>query len=186
MERYMLHLENEQYLPHNSRDVVHKARELCKGVIASIRVCRIASKFVELDVSVDKDNFDAIVACLEPIGKLDNARHVVEEDTSKDDGIRDGIFYFNHERYWEAHEAWEGVWKKCKGSEKILVQGLILLAVSFAHCQKNDVTIGLGMLDRVEEKIGNSTGSYHGINIDSIKYRVAKMKHDKKLVRFEV
>ena len=60
------------------------------------------------------------VACLEPIGKLDNARHVVEEDISKDDGIRDGIFYFNHERFWEAHEAWEGVWKNARGKKNSL------------------------------------------------------------------
>ena len=63
MERYMLHLENQQYIPRNSRDVVHRARELCKDIIASIRVCRIASKFVELDVSVDKKDFET-VCCL--------------------------------------------------------------------------------------------------------------------------
>ena len=182
----MLHLENQQYVPRNSRDIVHKARELCKDIIASIRVCRIASKFVELDISVDKKDFDIVVACLEPIGKLDNVRHVVEEDISKDDGIRDGIFYFNHERFWEAHEAWEGAWKKCRGQEKLLVQGLILLAVSFAHCQKNDAIIGLGMLSRTEEKIGDYTGLYHGIDIDRIKNKISVMKQNKNLVRFEV
>ena len=186
MERYMIHLQNQKYIPRNSRDVVHKARELCRGMVASIRVCRIASKFVELDVSVAKEDFDSIVDRLEPIGKLDNVRHVVEEEISKDDGIRDGIFYYNHERFWEAHEAWEGVWKKCKGREKLLVQGLILLAVSFAHCQKDDDLIGLGMLDRAEEKIGDYSGSYHGINIDRIKDKIAEMKENRKLVRFEV
>lgn len=186
MERYMLHLENKQYLPRHSRDVVHRARDLCRDIIVSIRVCRIASKFIELDVSVDSENFDAIVARLEPIGKLDNVRHVIEEDVSKDDGIRDGIFYYNHERFWEAHEAWEGVWKKCKNQEKLLVQGIILLAVAFAHCQKNDVLIGLGMLSRAEEKIGDSAGSYHGIDIDRIKKKITEMKQTKNLVRFEV
>jgi len=24
-----------------------------------------------------------------------------------------------NERFWEAHEAWEGVWKKCNGLEKL-------------------------------------------------------------------
>lgn len=186
MERYMLHLENRRYLPVHSRQVVHKARDLCRDIEASVRVCRIASTFVELDVSVDPLDFDKVVASLEPIGKLENVRHVTEEEISKDDGIRDGIFYYNNERFWEAHEAWEGVWKKCKGQEKLLVQGLILLAVSFAHCQKNDVIIGLGMLGRSIEKIGDYDGLYHGIDISRIKQKIAQMQQNQKLVRFEV
>ncbi len=186
MERYMLHLENRQYVPRNSRDIVHRARNLCRGIAASIRVCRVASRFVELDVSVEKEDFDAVVRRLEPIGRLDNARHVVEESISKDDGIRDGIYYYNHERFWEAHEAWEGVWKKCRGEEKSLVQGLILLAVSFAHCQKDDDLIGLNMLTRAEEKIGDYSGSYHGIDIDRVKDKIAEMKEGRRLVRFDV
>lgn len=186
MERYMLHLENSRYLPHNSRTLVHRARDLCAGIAASIRVCRVASSFVELDVSVNLEDFDRVVRRLEPIGRLDNARHVVEEEISKDDGIRDGIFYYNNERYWEAHEAWEGVWKKCSGGEKLLLQGLILLAVAFAHGQKNDKLIGIGMLDRAEEKIGDNAGRYHGIDIDRIKEKITSMKRAKDLVRFSI
>jgi len=186
MERYMLHLENRRYVPRNSRAIVHKARDLCRGIVASIRVCRVASRFVELDVSVEKEDFDAVVKRLEPIGKLDNVRHVVEESVSKGDGIRDGIYYYNHERFWEAHEAWEGAWKKCKGEEKSLVQGLILLAVSFAHSQKNDDLIGLNMLTRAEEKIGGCSGTYRGIDIDRVKSKITEMKENRELVRFEV
>lgn len=186
MERYMLHLENKSYLPRNSRSLVHKARDLCRGMVASIRVCRVASSFVELDVSINAEDLDRVVKRLESIGRLDNARHVTVEDVPKDDGIRDGIFYYNHERFWEAHEAWEGSWKMSKGREKLLLQGLILLAVSFAHCQKNDESIGIRMLNRVQEKIGDYTGTYHGIDIDRIKSKTAIMKREKKLVRFEI
>ena len=190
MERYMLHLENRGYVPRNSRAIVHRARDLCRGIAASIRVCRVASGFVELDVSVDKDDFDAVVSRLAPIGGLDDARHVTEEEgggeVTKDRGLCDGIFYYNHERFWEAHEAWEGVWKRCDGREKLLVQGLILLAVSFAHCQKNDDLIGLGMLGRAEEKIGDHTGTYHGMDIDRIRRKITEMRTNRRLVRFEV
>ncbi len=186
MERYMLHLENRRYVPRNSRELVHRARDLCRGIAASIRVCRVASRFVELDVSVDPSDFDSIVNRLEPIGRLDNVRHVTEESATKEDGIRDGITYYNSERFWEAHEAWEGVWKKCTGHEKSLVQGLILLAVSFAHCQKDDEAIGIGMLDRAMEKIGGQAGTYNGIDIDRVKSKIAEMKQNRALVRFEV
>ena len=78
----MLHLKNNGHVPMNSRDLVHKARELCSG-IASIRIARVASKFIEFDVSVEKEKFDQVVEKLSSIGKLDNARHVVEEEIEK-------------------------------------------------------------------------------------------------------
>ena len=49
MERYMLHLKNTRYGPENSREVVYKARDLASEMNASIRVARIAKKFVELE-----------------------------------------------------------------------------------------------------------------------------------------
>ena len=186
MERYMLHLQNNGYSPQNSRELVHKARELCYEMGASIRVARVASKFVEFDVSVEKGKIETVVEKLSPIGKLDNARHVVEEEIAKEDGIKDGIFYFNNERFWEAHEAWEGVWKKCSGREKEVIQGIILVAVAFAHSQKNDDEIGLGMFGRALEKIGDFSGMYHNIDVDKIKTNITEMRKIGKLTRFQI
>ncbi len=185
MERYMLHLKNNGYVPMNSRDLVHKARELCSG-IASIRIARVASKFIEFDVSVEKEKFDEVVEKLSPIGKLDYASHVVEEEIVKEDGIKDGIFYFNNERFWEAHEAWEGVWKKCYGREKEVIQGIILVAVAFAHSQKNDNAVGIGMFGRALEKIGDFSGMYNNIDVDRIKKKITDMQKTKELTLFQV
>lgn len=186
MERYMLHLQNNGYVPLNSRELVHKARELCSDLGALVRVARVASKFVEFDVSVEKEKLDSVIKKLNTIGKLDNARHVVEEEIEKEDGIKDGIFYFNNERFWESHEAFEGVWKKCYGKEKELVQGIILVAVAFAHSQKNDDAIGIGMLGRVAEKLGNSPSIYHNIDVDRIRNKIKDMQNSRELVRFQI
>ena len=186
MERYMLHLENNGYLPLNSRELVHRARELCSDIGASIRVARVASKFVEFDVSVEKEKFDSVVEKLSSIGKLDNARHVVEEEIEQEQGIKDGIFYFNNERFWEAHEAWEGVWKKCNGLEKEVIQGIILVAVAFAHSQKNNNSVGLGMFGRALEKIGDFTGMYHNIDVDRIRKLITHMRKTGEITRFQV
>ncbi len=186
MERYMLHLKNNGYLPLNARELVHRARELCSDIGASIRVARVASKFVEFDVSVEKEKFDSVVEKLSSIGKLDNARHVVEEEIEQEQGIKDGIFYFNNERFWEAHEAWEGVWKKCNGLEKEVIQGIILVAVAFAHSQKNDDSVGLGMFGRALEKIGDFTGMYHNIDVDRIRKLITHMRKTGEITRFQV
>lgn len=183
MPRYMVHLENPKYLPQDSRHLVHRARKLC-GKMASVRVCRVASSFVELDVSTD--DLEGASAALSAMGQMRDARLVDEEDVPKDRGMKDGIFYYNSERYWEAHEAWEGVWKKCSGPEKRLVQGLILLAVSFAHAQKNDAPIGVAMLARAQEKIGDWSGAYHGIDIDEVRGRIGSMRSSGRLERFSV
>ena len=182
----MIHLENNGYRPKDSRDIVHKARFLCANLGASIRVVRVATTFIELDVSVEKEKFDTIIKKLSPIGKLDNVRHVIVEEITKDDGIKDGIFYFNNERFWEAHEAWEGAWKHCHGEEKSLIQGIILVAVAFAHSQKNDIDIGINMFGRALEKIGDFKGLYHNIDVDRIRKKIISMRHSGEMVLFKI
>ena len=186
MERYMLHLKNDGYMPVNSRELVLKARELVSVFGASVRVVRVASNFIEFDISVEKEKLDAVIKKLGIIGKLDNTRHVVEEEIEKEDGIKDGIFYFNNERFWEAHEEWESGWKKCSGREKEVIQGLILVAVAFAHSQKNNDSIGLGMFGRALEKIGDFPVMYDKIDVDRIRKKITEMRNTDEIIRFQI
>ena len=182
----MLHLKNTKYGPEHSREVVYKARDLASDMDVSIRVARIARKFVELDVSVEPSDLDSLIKKLAPIGPVDNIRHVVEEEIDKEQGIKDGIFYFNNERFWESHEAFECVWKKCFGREKELVQGIILVAVAFAHAQKDELSIGVGMLSRALEKLGTSPSMYHSIDVDRIRKKAIEMQQANELTIFEI
>ena len=182
----MLHLKNTKYGSEHSREVVYKARDLASDMNVSVRVARIAPKFVELDVSVEPEELDTLVEKLSPIGPIDNIRHVFEEEIDKEQGIKDGIFYFNNERFWESHESFEGVWKKCFGREKELVQGIILLAVAFAHAQKDELSIGIGMLSRALEKLGTSPSTYHSIDVDRIRTKTIEMQQANNLVTFEI
>ena len=186
MERYIIHLKNNGYHPMHSSDLVHRAREICSDMHASIRVARVASKFLEFDVSINPNDLDLLIEKLSPIGELDNTRHVIEEKIEKEEGIKDGVFYFNNERFWESHESLEGVWKKCYGKEKELVQGIILLAVAFAHRQKNENSIGIGMLGRALEKLGDSPAVYGSIDVDRIRNKIKEMQTTKDLAVFEI
>jgi hypothetical protein len=182
----MIHLKNTGYYPKHSRELVYRARDLTSNMNASIRIARIARNFVEFDVAVEKEDLDSLVEKLSPIGSVDNIRHVVEEKIKKEQGISDGIFYFNNERFWESHEAFEGVWKQCFGREKELVQGIILMAVAFAHAQKNDISIGIGMLRRVLDKLGTSPSMYHSIDVDRIRNKAIEMQKANDLTMFEI
>ena len=186
MERYLLHFKNEKYSPKHSREIVYKARDLVSDMNVNVRLCRIASKFIEFDVAVEQDDFDTLLEKLSPIGEIDNVRHVIEEDIEKDQGIKDGIFYFNNERFWECHEAFEGAWKQCVGREKEMLQGIILVAVAFAHAQENDDALGIGMLRRALEKLGTSPSMYQSIDVDRIRDKAVKMQQENKLTIFEI
>ena len=186
MERYLLHFKNEKYLPENCRELAYKARDLASDMNVSVRLARVASKFIEFDVASEKEDLDPLLEILSPIGEIDNVRHVVEEHIEKDKGIQDGIFYYNNERFWECHEAFEGVWNQCYGREKELVQGIILVAVAFAHEQENEESIGIGMLGRALEKLGTSPSMYYSIDVDRIRKKAVEMQQAKKLTRFEI
>jgi predicted metal-dependent hydrolase len=186
VERYLLHFKNEKYLPENCRELAYRARDLASDMNVSVRLARVASKFIEFDVASEKEDLDPLLEILSPIGEIDNVRHVVEEHIEKDKGIEDGIFYFNNERFWECHEAFEGVWNQCYGREKELVQGIILVAVAFAHEQENEESIGIGMLGRALEKLGTSPSTYYSIDVDRIRKKAVEMQQVKKLTRFEI
>jgi len=182
----MLHFKNKDFGPENSREIINNARDLTSDMNVSVRVARIASKFVEFDVGVEKEDLDTLVEKLSSIGPIDNIRHVIEEKIDKEQGIKDGIFYFNNERFWECHEAFEGVWKQCFGLEKQLVQGILLFAVAFAHAQEDELSIGIGMLSRVLEKLGTSPSMYNSIDVDRIRNKAIEMQQANNLTTFAI
>ena len=182
----MLHFKNKAYGPEHSREIINKARDLTSDMNVSVRVARIATKFVEFDVGVEKEDLDALVEKLSSIGPIDNIRHVIEEEIDKDQGVKDGIFYFNNERFWECHEAFEGSWKKSFGREKKIIQGILLFAVAFAHAQEDELSIGVGMLSRVLEKLGTSPSMYNSIDLDRIRNKAVEMQQANNLVIFEI
>lgn len=186
MDRFMVLLKNITFTPHDSRDLVRKAIKLCSDLNIKIRDARISSKYIQFDISIEKSELKNFEDRVRSIGELALSRHIVDEKISKEQGISDGVFYFNEERFWESHEAWEGVWKNCTGEEKSLLQGIILVAVAFAHFQKYQNSVCIGMLGRALEKLTNSSGHYHDIDIDMIKNQANKIRQSGKISIFKV
>ena len=63
---------------------------------------------------------------------------------------------------------------------------IILVAVAFAHSQKNDNAVGIGMFGRALEKIGDFSGMYNNIDVDRIKKKITDMQKTKELTIFKV
>jgi len=91
----LIHLKNKQHIPINSREILYRARDLKSDMSAHIRLARVATTFIEFDVAIETKDVGTLIEKLSPIGDLDNIRHIVEEEIEIDQGIKDGIFYFN-------------------------------------------------------------------------------------------
>ena len=152
MDRFMLHLKNSTSTPNDAKTILSNSRDLSYGMTVIIRDCRVSNKFIELDISVHKNNLELLLEKLSPIGGINDCREIIEEKIEKNQLIKDGISYFNNERFWECHEALEGAWKQSNGDEKELLQGLILIAAALVHYQKDENDICLSVFNRALKK----------------------------------
>ena len=182
----MLHLENNGYVPKDASMLLRKAREQSLNLNVTVRDSRVSSKYVEYDVSINKEKLNELVEKLQIIGSLDHAKHVVEEKIEKNEAIKQGIFYFNNERYWECHEVLEGVWNNCHGKEKKLVNGLILVAAALVHYQKAEDKICLSILGRAQEKISKASGIYYNIDVDGLREKITFIINSGHITTFEI
>lgn len=180
----MLHLVNTGFSPQDTGELLERTRTLGKGCI--IRDCRVSTKYVEFDVSISKARLDILVEKLKIIAPLHHARLVIEEHLEKEEGVRQGISYFNDERFWEAHEVLEGVWKKSYEGEKELVQGIILVAAALVHYQKDENSICLSILNRAQDKLSRSGGMYHTIDVDKIRQKLSSIIDSGKISLFTI
>jgi predicted metal-dependent hydrolase len=54
------------------------------------------------------------------------------------DYFEEGIDLFNAGQFFECHEAWEHVWNRSEGDEKLAIQGLIQAAVAILHLERGN------------------------------------------------
>ena len=186
--RYMVYLNNAQFTPADADLILKKSRELTNSLDIIIRDCRIASDFIELDLSIEKKEIiDKILNLLKKISSTKEIMEVKERHLNKSEAITSAIELFNDEKYWWSHEALEMVWKEAGGHEKRLLNGLILICAAFVHFQKNENNICFSILERSMAKFLNvETSNYYGINIDKIKILIGQILENKKILKFKI
>ena len=184
LDRFMVHLKNTGFNPRDTSELLERARILGKG--STIRDCRVSKKYIEFDVSVGHARMDILMDKLQVIAPLDHAKLVEETQVDKEQGVQQGVSYFNDERFWEAHEVLESVWKKSYEGEKELVQGIILIAAALVHYQKDENNICLSILKRAQEKLSRSSGMYHDIDVDEVRKKLDSMIESGKITTFAI
>jgi hypothetical protein len=98
------------------------------------------------------------------VRKLDKQTPSVEPS----EAIRLGLSLFNQERYWESHEALESAWRSASGSEKEVLQALILLAAALVHLQKDERNVAESVMKRAYNKLQPHKGKYFGVDMAAL------------------
>lgn len=76
-----------------------------------------------------------------------------------------GIEYFNSQRYFEAHEAWEEVWLRSQGDAKVFYQMLIQAAVGLHHYERGNARGARGMHENVCDKLSRLPAAFMSLDL---------------------
>jgi hypothetical protein len=185
MERYIVHLHNKGFVAKDAEELLQKARTLVDYDVI-IRDTRVSSKHVEFDTTISASKLTYLLEKLSEIAPVASYTQITEKRVEKEHAIENAKLLFNDERYWECHEALEGVWKNTTGKEKELLQGLILTCAAFVHSQKDEDDICISILNRALARLNDARGIYYGIDTDRFKQAVADMLTTKRIQYFKI
>ena len=178
--RFLVRLSNERkYVPADRYGLTSLAYDAVQSLGGDIGNLRISTSAVEFDLLIDsKTNLDKAVQALRgKFGSLLTLRELdVETSTMENaEAVKLGLVLFNDERYWESHEALETAWRRSGGSEKEVLQGIILLAAALVHLQKSEQDITLSVMKRAYEKLEKYHDELFGIDISALKEKIMAM-----------
>ena len=75
---------------------------------------------------------------------------------------------FNEEKFFEAHEEWEKLWRFEQGRDRTFVQGLIQVAGHFVHMQKENWSGAIRLAEKAKEKLILPPADRHYRQVDTL------------------
>lgn len=86
--------------------------------------------------------------------------------------FENGVELFNAGRFFECHEAWEEVWKRSQGDEKLFYQGLIQAAVAILHAERGNREGARSLCSRAMAKLDQLPAEHMGLAIAELREAV--------------
>jgi predicted metal-dependent hydrolase len=90
----------------------------------------------------------------------------VNDKERKDELYLKGLEAYHQGKYNDAHEFWEDLWCHYYLKDKIFIQGLIMLTVSFAHLQYGNLSGAKGLIKKCQVKFADYKGIHRNINVN--------------------
>jgi hypothetical protein len=183
--RYLIRIAHSgSFQPLDQADLLSKARALMvpiKGKAINLRVSRSA---IELDLFIaPEEDVNRFVSVLKRLGKVITCKRLDVPPPPIDPPaiVSEARRLFNEQRFWEVHEVLEGLWKEVRGTEKQLVQGLILVAAALVHVQKNEWPPVWTMLADALQRLEGQPEAYYGWDVAKFRKQFAHVLGDKKI-----
>jgi uncharacterized protein len=82
--------------------------------------------------------------------------------------FQEGVRLFNEQRYFEAHEALEGLWLKAIGGRKTFLHGLIQVATAFHHQAQSNLAGFRSLLEKGCTKLVAFGAEFDGIDLSAL------------------
>lgn len=175
--RYLVRLANNvSYSPKDVKMTQEKIRKLL-GSEDKIGNLRISSSAIEFDLFAESSDLKRVKGLLEAkISAVVTLRSIDPRASSRPDRetLQRGIDLFNQERYWEAHEVLEEIWHPATGTDRDVIQGLILTAAAFVHYQKNENAICVSILGRAMEKF-DTLDNFKGLDTKRLRTEIQQI-----------
>ena len=125
------------------------------------RDTRVATRHIEFDTNIPENNsIEEVIRTFTTISPLSEYEPIVEKRMEKHEAIMKARDLFNDEKYWGAHEVLESIWKDAHHEEKELLNGIILIAPTFVHDEKDETSICIAILRRAMKKLSKAEGLY--------------------------
>jgi predicted metal-dependent hydrolase len=84
---------------------------------------------------------------------------------------------FNDGQFFECHEAWEEIWKRSDGDEKLFYQGIIQAAVAILHAQRGNPDGARSLLEKSLTKLNAMPAEHMGIALGELRSALAEFIH---------
>ena len=133
-------------------------------------------------------DFQLFISAISPLCDVEFTRdlNVAPEFKPEPELFAEAWGYFNAERYWEAHEVLEGIWRGKSGEEKSLLQGIILVCAAFVHHQKAEDSVALGVLRRCRKQLEFGAEEYDGLQLSILRQKVDSILSSERISEFRV
>lgn len=111
---------------------------------------------------------------------IDILRRAAEEPEHFDlaGALRHGASLFNAGKFFEAHEAWEDVWRPMHGAERDFFRGLIQYAVAMKKAHEGNPAGALRLLERVDRLLAPYEPRHRGVDVTALRANVAALRQE--------
>ena len=86
-----------------------------------------------------------------------------------------GLKLFNEKNFYDAHEKWEDLWSDYYLKDRLFIQGLIQLSVSFVHLRNNNLNGAKSLLSKCKQKF-EGLDFQRGIDVKKLLISIEKVQ----------